>query len=67
MAVHQCGEAQAAMLLGLIILNMFSDDHPKEHGGLGFSALMHSHVVMKIASRSAAAAVTVMVPNSLDR
>jgi len=38
---------------------------PKEHGGLGFSALMHSHVVMKIASRSAAAAVTVMVPNSL--
>src|SRR5258708_12716566 len=38
---------------------------PKERGGLGFSALMHSHVVMKIASRSAAAAVTVMVPNSL--
>jgi acyl-CoA dehydrogenase len=38
---------------------------PKEHGGLGFSALMHSHVVMKIASRSPTAAVTVMVPNSL--
>src|SRR5690349_5769580 len=38
---------------------------PKERGGLGFSALMHSHVVMKIASRSPAAAVTVMVPNSL--
>jgi acyl-CoA dehydrogenase len=38
---------------------------PKERGGLGFSALMHSHVVMKIASRSATAAVTVMVPNSL--
>ncbi len=38
---------------------------PKEHGGLGFSALMHSHVVMKVASRSPAAAVTVMVPNSL--
>jgi acyl-CoA dehydrogenase len=38
---------------------------PKERGGLGFSALMHSHVVMKVASRSPAAAVTVMVPNSL--
>ena len=38
---------------------------PKEHGGFGFSALMHSYVVMKVASRSPAAAVTVMVPNSL--
>ena len=38
---------------------------PKEHGGLGFSALMHSEVVMRVSSRSASAAVTVMVPNSL--
>lgn len=38
---------------------------PKEHGGLGFSAAAHSAVVTKIASRSVAAAVTVMVPNSL--
>ncbi|RMG57160.1 MAG: acyl-CoA dehydrogenase, partial [Gammaproteobacteria bacterium] len=38
---------------------------PEEHGGLGFSALAHSEVVMKIASRSITAAVTVMVPNSL--
>ncbi len=38
---------------------------PKEHGGLGFSAYAHSCIVMKIASRSVAAAVTVMVPNSL--
>ena len=38
---------------------------PKEYGGKGFSARAHSDVVMKIASRSAAAAVTVMVPNSL--
>ncbi len=43
--------------LGMII--------PKEHGGLGFSALAHSSVVMKISSRSLTAAVTVMVPNSL--
>ncbi len=38
---------------------------PKEYGGYGFSALAHSQVVMKIAGRSYAAAVTVMVPNSL--
>jgi len=38
---------------------------PKEYGGLGFSALAHSEVVMKIASRSMSTAVTVMVPNSL--
>ncbi len=38
---------------------------PKEHGGLGFSAYAHSCIVMKIAGRSVAAAVTAMVPNSL--
>ncbi len=43
--------------LGMII--------PKEYGGLGFSAIAHSAVVTKLASRSVTAAVTVMVPNSL--
>lgn len=38
---------------------------PQEYGGKGFSALAHSEVVMKLASRSITAAVTVMVPNSL--
>ena len=38
---------------------------PKSYGGLEFSARGHSEVVMKIASRSITAAVTVMVPNSL--
>ncbi len=38
---------------------------PKEYGGKGFSALLHSQVVMKIATKSLTAAVTVMVPNSL--
>jgi acyl-CoA dehydrogenase len=38
---------------------------PKQFGGLEFSALAHSSVVMKVASRSITAAVTVMVPNSL--
>lgn len=38
---------------------------PKQYGGLEFSEFMHSQTVMKIASRSTTAAVTVMVPNSL--
>jgi acyl-CoA dehydrogenase len=38
---------------------------PEAHGGLGFSALAHSAVITKVGSRSCAAAVTVMVPNSL--
>jgi acyl-CoA dehydrogenase len=44
-------------LFGLVI--------PSRYGGLGFSPLAHSEVVMKLASRSITAAVTVMVPNSL--
>ena len=43
--------------LGMII--------PKEYGGMGFSALMHSSVIVKLTSRSGTAAVSVMVPNSL--
>jgi acyl-CoA dehydrogenase len=43
--------------LGLII--------PKQHGGKGFSASANSAIVMKLASRSPSAAVTVIVPNSL--
>ena len=43
--------------LGMII--------PTEYGGLGFSARAHSEVVQMLATRSATAAVTVMVPNSL--
>ena len=43
--------------LGMII--------PKEYGGLGFTAMAHSEVVMKIASRSLPMSISVMVPNSL--
>ncbi len=43
--------------LGMII--------PKEYGGLGFSNLAHSEVIMKLSSRSLAATISVMVPNSL--
>ncbi|MDH5778415.1 MAG: acyl-CoA dehydrogenase, partial [Gammaproteobacteria bacterium] len=38
---------------------------PKEYGGLDYSNLAHSAVVMKVATRSISAAVSVMVPNSL--
>jgi alkylation response protein AidB-like acyl-CoA dehydrogenase len=38
---------------------------PKEYGGLEFSPLAHSTVIMKISTRSVSAAVSVMVPNSL--
>src|SRR5690554_724997 len=38
---------------------------PKEYGGLGFSALAHSYVLQKVASRSAVAGATIAVPNSL--
>ena len=38
---------------------------PEEFGGLGFSAMAHSEVVTKLATRSVTGAVSVMVPNSL--
>lgn len=38
---------------------------PKEYGGLGFSALAHSEVIMKMSSRSVPLAISAMVPNSL--
>jgi acyl-CoA dehydrogenase len=43
--------------LGMII--------PKTYGGKGFSAYAHSEVIQKLSTRSSAAAVSVMVPNSL--
>ncbi|HKY03003.1 MAG TPA: acyl-CoA dehydrogenase family protein, partial [Burkholderiales bacterium] len=43
--------------LGMII--------PREYGGKGFSAFAHSQVVSKLSTRCSAAAVSVMVPNSL--
>jgi len=43
--------------LGLVI--------PKEYGGRGFSAVAHSTIIVKIATRCVSAAVNTMVPNSL--
>ena len=38
---------------------------PQQYGGRGFSAIGHSAVIARLSTRSIAAAVTVMVPNSL--
>lgn len=38
---------------------------PKQYGGREFSAAAHAAVVMKIATRSISAALTVMIPNSV--
>lgn len=38
---------------------------PKQYGGLGFSALGHSTIIVKLATRSLSVAVNTMVPNSL--
>ncbi|WEK07217.1 MAG: acyl-CoA dehydrogenase [Candidatus Pseudomonas colombiensis] len=46
-----------AGFLGMII--------PKQYGGKGFSHYAHSQVVMKLSTRCSAAAISVMVPNSL--
>lgn len=43
----------------------FSMIIPKQYGGLDYSNLAHSAVVMKVSTRSVSAAVSVMVPNSL--
>ncbi len=43
--------------LGMII--------PREYGGLAFSAMAHSEVIMKVSSRSVPSSISIMVPNSL--
>ncbi len=38
---------------------------PENYGGLGFSPLAHSTIIMKLATQSSTCAITAMVPNSL--
>ena len=63
--VHQRGNLTQATWSYMKKQGVFALGIPLEYGGLGFSAYAHSCVVMKIASHSVTAAVTVMVPNSL--
>ncbi|MBV7377999.1 acyl-CoA dehydrogenase [Maritimibacter dapengensis] len=62
---HEDGDLSAEVWDFLREHRFFGMIIPKDHGGLGFSAFAHSEIVRFISTRSVAAAVTVMVPNSL--
>ncbi len=64
-AIHQLHDLPESVWTYLKENGFFGLVIAKEFGGKGFSARAHSDVVLKIASRSSVAAVTVMVPNSL--
>ncbi len=62
---HETGDLPAEVWQFLRDKKFFGMIIPKSHGGLEFSAFAHSEIVRFISTRSVAAAVTVMVPNSL--
>jgi acyl-CoA dehydrogenase len=63
--IHLRGDLPPSIWQQLRSHRFFGMIIPEEWGGLGFSACAHSAVIVKLASRSVACAVTVMVPNSL--
>lgn len=63
--VHQDGDLPKEVWDYLKEQGFFGLVIAREYGGHGFSALAHSTIVSKIASRSMSAAVNTMVPNSL--
>ncbi len=64
-SINQAGDLPESIWTFLKEKGFFGIVIAKQYGGKGFSARAHSDIVMKIASRSGVAAVTVMVPNSL--
>jgi acyl-CoA dehydrogenase len=62
---HRRGDMPPAVWDFIKSSGFFAMIIPKRYGGLEFSAYGHSCVLMKIASRSATAASTIAVPNSL--
>jgi acyl-CoA dehydrogenase len=64
-AIEQSGDLPQNVWRFLKEHRFFGMTIPRGYGGLELSAAAHSAVVTKIASRSCAAAVTVMVPSSL--
>jgi acyl-CoA dehydrogenase len=62
---HERGDLPPHVWDYLKVRGFFAMIIPKHYGGLEFSAYAHSCVLVKIASRSATAASTVAVPNSL--
>ncbi|HLS97606.1 MAG: acyl-CoA dehydrogenase [Porticoccaceae bacterium] len=63
--IHRDGDLPPAVWQYLKDQRFFSLIIDKQYGGRDFSAFGNSAVVMKLASRNLAAAITVMVPNSL--
>jgi len=63
--IYQNKEIPVDVLNFMRKIKIFGMIVPKEYGGLGFSALAHSEVIMKLSSRSIPVTITAMVPNSL--
>ncbi len=64
-AIDEAGDLPPAVWQFLREHKFFGMIIPREFGGLGFGHFAHAAVVTRIASTNVAAAVTVMVPNSL--
>jgi acyl-CoA dehydrogenase len=64
-AIDEAGDLPAQVWQFLREKKFFGMIIPAEHGGLGFGHHAHAAVVTRIATVNIAAAVTVMVPNSL--
>ena len=64
-AIDEAGDLPPEVWAELRRKKYFGMIIPTEHGGLGFGHHAHAQVVTRIASVNTAAAVTVMVPNSL--
>lgn len=63
--IHRMGKIPEEYMDFIKLHKFFGLCIPKQYGGLGYSHLLHSKVVERIASCSIPVAVTVMVPNSL--
>src|SRR5690606_3782700 len=64
-AIHEAHDLPAEVWALLRERTFFGMIIPPEYGGLGFGHYAHATVVARIATVNVAAAVTVMVPNSL--
>jgi len=62
---HELADMPAEVWAYIKAQGFFAMIIPKQYGGLGFSALANSLVLTKLSSRSATAASTIGVPNSL--
>jgi acyl-CoA dehydrogenase len=64
-AIDEAGDLPPAVWQFMREKKFFGMIIPREYGGLGFGHFAHATVVTRIATVNVAAAVTVMVPNSL--